>query len=202
MLIKVDLLFWGSMGPYNSSAAHSRAWCGEGCADCILSLLLYFESPNQGPSAFNISSWVLGMSQRLGEDLVTSLFQDPNYECMWQSGLQWAPSQLWDEERRLNASFQLPKLYTHRERWMWAHTVSETEMLAPGAEERPSIVYAWMPFACWFLCKMHVYHVLLWSGCVHSRSKFICWNPDPQMIVMGDGDFGVMNGQWQRSSPG
>jgi hypothetical protein len=48
--------YWGIMGPYNSFDAHLRAWCGEGCEDCVLSLLLYFENPNQGPSAFNISS--------------------------------------------------------------------------------------------------------------------------------------------------
>lgn len=88
-----------------------------------VSSLLYFENPNQGLPVFNISSWALGMLQRLGEGLVKNLFQDPNYECMWHSGLALGSQPaVWLGEK---AQCQLPAspASTLRTRWMWAHSL-------------------------------------------------------------------------------
>lgn len=96
--------------------------------------------------------------------------------------LYWAPSQLWDQERRLNASFQLLQP-PHSEQDGCEPTASETE-------RRPHSICAWMSLVDLLICKTHVYQRLRWSACVYSCSNFICRNSDTQSDDRGGGDSG------------
>lgn len=129
MLTEGAMLFWG-LGMHAGNLQFFPCLfegLRRGRAMKTMSSLLYFENPNQGLPVFNISSWVLGMFQRLGEGLVKNLFQDPNYECMWHSGLVlgFQPA-VWLGEK---AQCQLPASPASalRTRWMWAHSLRNRE---------------------------------------------------------------------------